>query len=77
MLVVLLSTIWQTILYLFLGLLVGAAGGFFISRWFFKRELEKNPPISEKMIRVMFKSMGRTASETQIRQVMNSIKKSQ
>lgn len=75
MLIVLLSDVWQTVLYLFLGLVVGGAAGFFISRYYFKRELEKNPPINEKMIRAMFKSMGRTASETQIRQVMNSMNK--
>ena len=34
--------------------IIGALVGFFFARWMFKRELKKNPPISEKMIRAMF-----------------------
>lgn len=64
-----------TILYLALGLVGGGVAGFFIARWFFKRELTKNPPINEKMIRAMFTSMGRKPSEAQIRAVMSNVKK--
>jgi len=64
-----------TILYLTLGLVGGGVAGFFIARWFFKRELAKNPPINEKMIRAMFTSMGRKPSEAQIRAVMSNVKK--
>ena len=77
MLVVLLAFGWESILYLVLGLVGGLIAGFFGARWLFKRELEKNPPINEKMIRVMFTQMGRKPSEAQVRQVMNSIKKQQ
>lgn len=56
-------------------LIVGLAVGFFLSRWFFKRELQKNPPINEKMIRAMFTQMGRKPSEAQVRAVMNSMKR--
>ena len=58
-------------------LLVGLVAGFFLSRWFFKKELQKNPPINENMIRAMFMQMGRKPSEAQIRAVMNSMKKNQ
>ena len=58
-------------------LIVGAVLGFVISRKLFKRELEKNPPINEKMIRVMFQQMGRKPSEAQIRASMNSMRKNQ
>jgi hypothetical protein len=75
MLVVLAGFGWDSVLYLALGLVGGLVAGFFISRWFFKRELAKNPPINEKMIRAMFTSMGRKPSEAQVRQVMNSINK--
>ncbi len=70
------SNIWTTIMYLVIGLIGGGVAGFFIARWFFKRELEKNPPINEKMIRAMFTSMGRKPSEAQVRAVMASVKKS-
>ena len=56
-------------------LIVGLVVGFFLSRWFFKRELQKNPPINEKMIRAMFTQMGRKPSEAQVRAVMNSMKR--
>jgi len=58
-------------------LIVGLIAGFFLSRWFFKRELKKNPPINENMIRAMFMQMGRKPSEAQIRAVMNSMKRNQ
>lgn len=56
-------------------LVAGLIAGFFLSRWFFKRELAKNPPINENMIRAMFMQMGRKPSEAQIRAVMNSMKR--
>ena len=56
-------------------LLAGLIAGFFLSRWFFKKELQKNPPINENMIRAMFMQMGRKPSEAQIRSVMNSMKR--
>ncbi|VEU59015.1 YneF family protein [Mycoplasmopsis gallinacea] len=46
---------------------------FFLVRRMFQKQLKENPPISEKMIRVMFQQMGRKASESQIRQVMRSM----
>ena len=55
------------------GLLIG----YFVSRYVFKRELKKHPPIDEKVIRAMFSSMGRKPSEAQVRQVMRSVKDAQ
>lgn len=56
-----------------LGLVIGGILGFVISRMVFKRQLKKNPPINEKMIRAMFLQMGRKPSEAQVRAVMNSM----
>ena len=66
----------------FIGIIIGVVvlaliAGFFAARWFFKRQLAKNPPINENMIRAMFMQMGRKPSEAQIRAVMNSMKKNQ
>jgi hypothetical protein len=69
--------VWSWILLIVLALIGGLVAGFFVSRWLFKRELAKNPPISENMIRAMFLSMGRKPSESQIRAVMNNMKNSQ
>lgn len=55
------------------SLLVGGAAGFFIERAWFKNYLKKNPPVNERMIREMMRQMGRTPSEKQVRQVMNSM----
>ncbi|MGP1414034.1 MAG: YneF family protein [Bacillales bacterium] len=62
------------IFYLILAIIIGGVIGFFAARFFLKKELEKNPPINEKMIRAMFMQMGRKPSEAQIRAVMNSVK---
>ena len=66
--------LWLAIVLIVVGVLVGAVAGFFISRVYFKRYLEKNPPINEKMIRAMMSQMGRKPSEKQVRQVMASMK---
>lgn len=67
--------VWQFVLYLVFTLIVGLVAGFFGARWLIKREMQKNPPISESMIRAMFMQMGRKPSEAQIKAVMNSMKK--
>jgi uncharacterized protein len=61
------------VVWLVLSLLAGGVIGFFISRAWFKRYLEKNPPVNEMMIREMMRQMGRTPSEKQVRQILNSM----
>ena len=56
-------------------LLVGGVAGFFLARFLLKREMQMNPPLNEKMIRVMFAQMGRTPSEKQIREIMRNMNK--
>lgn len=65
--------VWVFVLSLVGALLVGAVVAFFVSRWWFQKQIRENPPINEKMIRAMFASMGRPASEKQIREVMRSV----
>ncbi len=55
----------------------GLVLGFVLTRKLIKREMKKNPPINENMIRAMFMSMGRKPSEAQIRAVMNNMRNSQ
>ena len=69
--------VWQFILSLVGCLLAGGVAGFFLARYFLKKEIEKNPPINENMIRAMFMQMGRKPSESQVRAVMNSMKRNQ
>ena len=66
---------WKDILYLVIGLIVGAAAGFFIARTYMKKNLKKNPPINEQMIRTMMSGMGRTPSQKQVNQMMKQMNK--
>ena len=56
---------------------VGLVVGFFLARWFFKRQLEKNPPINEAMIRTLYQSVGRKPSEADIQRTMNAVRRQQ
>ena len=51
--------------------------GFFGARWFFKRQLEKNPPINEGMIRALYQSVGRKPSEADIQRTMAAVRRQQ
>ena len=53
--------------------ILGLVGGFFGARWFFKKQLRDNPPINEKVIRAMYRQMGRNPSEKQVREIMRSV----
>lgn len=63
------------ILYVLLGLVIGLVIGFFVTKKFFTKQLEENPPINEKMIEAMMSSMGRKPSQKQVRQIMNQMNK--
>lgn len=53
--------------------IIGGIVAFIVSKKMFEKQIRENPPITEKMIRVMFMQMGRKASEAQIKQVMRSM----
>lgn len=65
--------VWQFVLILIIELIVVALATFILVRKLFARQLKKNPPINEKMIRAMMTQMGRTPSEKQVRAVMKSM----
>ena len=65
---------WWGVLLIGIGaLLVGAVVGFVVCSKIMKKQLKENPPINEKMVRVMMQQMGRTPSEKQVRQIMQSM----
>lgn len=65
--------IWQLILIVVVEFLVVAIGAFFLAKRYFTKQLKKNPPINENMIRTMMRHMGRTPSEKQVRSIMKSM----
>ena len=65
------------ILILVVGLLIGAAIGFFGARTFMKKYLKKNPPINEDMIKALMMQMGRKPNQKQINQMMKAMEKYQ
>ena len=65
--------IWQFIIIVIGIILVAAIATFFITRKVFEKQLKKNPPVNEAMIRAMMTQMGRTPSEKQVRAVMRSM----
>ena len=67
------SVFWSSLLWFVLGGAVGALISFYFTRKNFEKQLKENPPVTEKMIRAMFMSMGRKPSEAQIKQVMRSM----
>jgi uncharacterized protein len=66
---------WQILLICIACVIVSAVATFFITRHFFQKQIEENPPINEDMIRAMYMQMGRKPSEAQIRAVMNNVNK--
>ncbi|MEE0699260.1 MAG: YneF family protein [Bacilli bacterium] len=68
---------WEQILWGVIGLVVGLVIGFFAARAFMKKYLKKNPPINEKMIKIMMQQMGRTPSQKQVNQMMKAMNKVQ
>ena len=66
---------WQDILMILIGLIIGAVIGFFVSRKLMTKYLQKNPPINEEMIRTLMSGMDRTPTQKQVNQMMKSMQK--
>lgn len=63
------------ILYVLGGLVVGLVLGFFLARHLMTKELKKNPPINEEMIKTLMRGMGRTPNQKQVNQLMKQMSK--
>ena len=57
------------------ALVIGAVAGFFAARAIITKQIKKNPPVNEQMIRAMYRQMGRKPTEAQIRSIMNAMNK--
>lgn len=68
---------WAVALIAIACFLVGAVGAFFLTRYLFKKEMEKHPPIDENVIKAMYRSMGQTPSQARINQTMRAVKEAQ
>lgn len=66
--------LWD-LLYALGGLVLGAVIGFLVARKLMKKELKKNPPINEQMIKTMMSQIGRTPSQKQVNQMMKQMNK--
>ena len=66
--------LWNLV-YLLIGLVVGGIIGFFVARHLIQKQIKKNPPINEQMIKAMTTQMGRTPSQKQVNQMMKSMTK--
>ncbi|SDY68080.1 hypothetical protein SAMN05421736_10315 [Evansella caseinilytica] len=64
---------WPYILTGLIALLAGVALGFFIARQYMMNYMKKNPPINEKMLRVMMMQMGMNPSQKKINQMMKAM----
>ncbi|WP_096435304.1 YneF family protein [Alteribacter populi] len=64
---------WVNILIGVLSLLAGVAIGFFVARQYMMSYMKKNPPINEKMLRVMMMQMGMNPSQKKINQMMKAM----
>ena len=64
--------IWD-ILYVLIGLVVGVMIGFLLAKKIMTKELKKNPPINEEMIKTLMKGMGRTPNQKQVNQLMKQM----
>lgn len=65
----------ENLIYLLVGIGIGAVVGFFLTRLYMMKYLKKNPPINEDMIKALMQGMGRTASQKQVNQLMKQMNK--
>ena len=67
--------VWVFVLSLIGVLIVGGVIGFFLARYLIQKNLEKNPPVTEKQVRMMYEQGGRKLSAKQVRAIMHTMNK--
>ncbi|WP_342252977.1 YneF family protein [Spiroplasma endosymbiont of Zeiraphera isertana] len=68
---------WAVLIIGIASALIGGLVGFIVTKKIFEKQLHKNPPINENMIRAMYLQMGRKPTESQIKSVMQAMKRQQ
>lgn len=68
---------WAVLIIGIASALIGGLVGFIVTKKVFEKQLQKNPPINENMIRAMYLQMGRKPTESQIKLVMQAMKRQQ
>lgn len=68
---------WAVLIIGIASALIGGLVGFIVTKKVFEKQLQKNPPINENMIRAMYLQMGRKPTESQIKSVMQAMKRQQ
>ncbi|BET38935.1 MULTISPECIES: YneF family protein [Spiroplasma] len=68
---------WAVLIIGIASALIGGLVGFIVTKKIFEKQLQKNPPINENMIRAMYLQMGRKPTESQIKSVMQAMKRQQ
>lgn len=68
---------WAVLIIGVASALIGGLVGFIVTKKIFEKQLQKNPPINENMIRAMYLQMGRKPTESQIKSVMQAMKRQQ
>lgn len=68
---------WAVLIIGIASALIGGLVGFIVTKKVFEKQLQKNPPINENMIRAMYLQMGRKPTESQIKSVIQAMKRQQ
>jgi len=58
-----------------LSLIAGLIIGFIVSRKYFKKQMDDNPPITKEGLRAMYRQMGRTPTEAQLNATLEAFKR--
>lgn len=67
--------VYLVVIFIIFSLIIGIFIGFTIAKKVFNKQIKSNPLITKEQIRAMYSKMGRKPTETQINQILKTIKK--